>query len=115
MSDEPVNQLTRGEELYLLHLSRFEKDERSPEDFDLTITPRKRSTSAGEELWVVHCQRSQERNAEDNDESELETDISLNKKKKMKLGTPKQDAGLSPSRETRSSARRLRNRVVESP
>lgn len=98
---------TLGEELFLVHLNRFDKLERSPADFDHTTNPKEvvetiseattadataapeavasaiasstttkesaatttpatghsitknRSTSIGEELWEVHCRRTQ--------------------------------------------------------
>jgi hypothetical protein len=50
---------TPGEELYLVHLNRFNKLPRSENDFDHeTKEPRKRSFSAGEELWQIHLKRS---------------------------------------------------------
>jgi hypothetical protein len=53
------NKKTPGEELYLVHLSRFNKLPRSENDFDHeTKEPRKRSFSAGEELWQIHLKRS---------------------------------------------------------
>jgi hypothetical protein len=50
---------TLGEELFLVHLSRCQKDDESL-DYD-TPRPRSLSTSSavsrGEELWNVHCKR----------------------------------------------------------
>jgi len=68
MSDTSFNSAgeekrTVGEELYLIHLSRFSKEERSPDDYDhetspLTKIPGHKPT-LGEELWRIHCKRSQ--------------------------------------------------------
>ena len=50
---------TPGEELYLVHLSRYSKLPRSENDFDHEPKePRTRSLSAGEELWQIHLKRS---------------------------------------------------------
>jgi hypothetical protein len=76
---------TPGEELYLVHLSRFNKLPRSENDFDHeTKEPRKRSFSAGEELWQIHLKRSAGLDPaadEDKEPSTIPT-------KKIKVGTP---------------------------
>eukprot|EP01083_Nonionella_stella_P017809 49892_1 len=45
---------TIGEELWLVHLKRYQA---SPEDFDIVSPRRKRSKSIGEELYEVHLKR----------------------------------------------------------
>jgi len=47
--------VTPGEELYLVHLQRFHNTE-DGHDF---LPRKRRSSSAGEELWEIHRQRSQ--------------------------------------------------------
>jgi len=57
------NHRTTGEELYLVHLSRFANP--GPEDYDrdgefkANGKRKDRSLSLGEELWQIHCRRSQ--------------------------------------------------------
>ena len=78
-----ANEKTLGEELFLVHLSRFQKNEPSPEDFDryqeyypdnntgkksqkeslpryrFPLENTSRRMSVGEELWRIHCKRNQ--------------------------------------------------------
>jgi hypothetical protein len=76
---------TPGEELYLVHLSRFSKLPRSENDFDHeTKEPRKRSFSAGEELWQIHLKRS----AGLDPEADVDKEPSTIPTKKIKVGTP---------------------------
>lgn len=49
---------TIGEELYLVHLHRHEREAPSEDDFDRDAPPRERSRSIGEEMWDVHLKRS---------------------------------------------------------
>lgn len=54
-------EVTMGEELYLVHLKRVHDEPPSADDYDYappSPTSRKRSCSAGEELWNVHLKRS---------------------------------------------------------
>jgi hypothetical protein len=53
----PDDKPTKGEELFLIHLNRFNKKGPTEDDFDHE-KPRKRSRSVGEELWEVHIKRS---------------------------------------------------------
>jgi hypothetical protein len=53
-------QKTLGEELFLVHLDRFSKQQPSPDDFDREKSKQaSEATSAtvGEELWMLHCKR----------------------------------------------------------
>lgn len=52
-----TSKTTLGEELYRIHLQRFNKEERQPDDFDHEA-PHHAERTIGEELWRVHCQRS---------------------------------------------------------
>lgn len=81
MSEEEKK--TLGEELYLVHLERFNKEERSPEDFDLEAKPKPREITPGEELWLVHCKRTAGVQLEEDCEQEPAND-NKNKKKKAK-------------------------------
>ncbi|GKY92637.1 hypothetical protein MPSEU_000233800 [Mayamaea pseudoterrestris] len=67
--DKPTK--TKGEELFLVHLTRYQQP--SPEDFDRdgegSCSRKERSMSAGEELWEIHCRRSRNR-AEEEEEDE---------------------------------------------
>jgi len=47
---------TAGEELWLIHLKRFQP---TSEDFDMILPKRKRSKSIGQELFEVHLTRCQ--------------------------------------------------------
>mmetsp|Transcript_10406 Transcript_10406/g.22945 ORF Transcript_10406/g.22945 Transcript_10406/m.22945 type:complete len:136 (-) Transcript_10406:344-751(-) len=75
--DKDDDRKTVGEELFLVHLSRF--SERSPDDYDRE-KPAHRSIerSVGEELWQVHCQRmkgvefEEDRGEEDDSSSNVE-------------------------------------------
>lgn len=76
---------TPGEELYLVHLNRFNKLERSANDFDHeTKEPRKRTLSAGEELWQIHLKRSAGQDLEKDEDKEPPTIAT----KRLKVGRP---------------------------
>jgi hypothetical protein len=89
MTEETIivdDKKTPGEELYLVHLSRFSKLPRSENDFDHeTKEPRKRSFSAGEELWQIHLKRSAGLDPEA-DEDKEPTIATVTKK--LKVGRP---------------------------
>ena len=105
MSEAADDKRTVGEELFLVHLSRYNATGPSGEDFDheeKEPEPRERSMSVGEELWRVHCKRNQGVESEE-DKSEDEVPA---KKAKVTKGTP-------PRKKTSSRTINLRNRVVK--
>jgi hypothetical protein len=98
---------TLGEELYLVHLSRFNKLERSETDFDHEDKePRKRSLSAGEELWNVHLKRSAGLDLEGDEDKEPST---IETTKKLKVEKPVVTKKIS------AHVIHLRNRDVKIP
>ena len=59
MSETPTNRKrTVGEELFLIHLSRFKEATEADYDHE-DRPPRKPAMTVGEELWRIHCKRSQ--------------------------------------------------------
>lgn len=97
---------TLGEELFLVHLSRFNKKEPSEDDFDHDYpVPRKRTMSAGDELWQVHLKRSTGTEV-DNDEEETDAN------KRLKVNEKKTQA---PTRKRSTRVISLRNRKVKVP
>jgi hypothetical protein len=99
---------TIGEQLYLVHLNRFNKLERNADDFDheeTTKEPRGRSFSAGEELWQVHLRRSAGLEPDDDKEEDAIA-------KRARVGTPE-----SKTHKKRKSTRviHLRNRNIKVP
>jgi hypothetical protein len=104
---------TPGEELYLVHLSRYHP---SPEDFDHDgPTKRERSMSAGEELWELHCRRSNGRASEYEDEDFGATSSSTDSLTKRR--TTKQSGGKPVKKASVLQKRKLslRNREVVVP
>ena len=62
MNETDNDKKTIGEELYLVHLERFTKEERSSDDFDHEVSSSNKKLNKptpGEELWLVHCKRSE--------------------------------------------------------
>jgi hypothetical protein len=105
---------TLGEELYLVHLSRFNKLERSETDYDHEAKePRKRSLSAGEELWQVHLKRSAGLDLEADEDKEPST---IGTKKKLKVETPVTKKSPTPiAKKGPTRVIHLRNRNVKIP
>jgi hypothetical protein len=97
---------TPGEELYLVHLSRFSKLPRSENDFDHeTKEPRKRTFSAGEELWQIHLKRS----AGLDPEADEDKEPTILTAKKLKVGRP------ATKKNAKLRVIHLRNRNVKIP
>ena len=62
---------TVGEELFLVHLSRFAREERDPNDFDREAIHTVTGKTVGEELWEIHCKRMQGLDDEEDTEDYL--------------------------------------------
>jgi hypothetical protein len=106
MTQEASEDLKRtlGEELYLIHLSRFNKLERSGNDYDHeTKEPRKRSFSAGEELWQVHLKRS------------VGLDLEADEEKEPTIPTKRTKVGTPVTKKIPTRVMHLRNRNVKIP
>jgi hypothetical protein len=105
-NDKTTQERTRGEELFLVHLSRFNKEKRSETDFDHeTKEPRTRTMSAGEELWQVHLKRSAGLEQEGDEDKDNEPVVEKKKRTKvLKEASVKRDTG---------HVIHLRNRDVE--
>ena len=116
--DKTTTTRTRGEELYLVHLTRYEP---SPDDFDVDgiRKNRPRSMSAGEELWDIHCRRSRNRieeeeekededDKQDDDKIQAEAEPEPTPKKRRTTTTAADSAVTRPIKAIRS----LRNREI---
>jgi predicted ribonuclease toxin of YeeF-YezG toxin-antitoxin module len=124
-SGEEKTARTTGEELFLVHLSRYKQPLPDDYDRDGAITKKERSMSAGEELWEIHCRRSQGRAAEEEEESKeqvdddpVAADVSTTKKRRTTEGsvqtvpTPvKEEAATNATKKLRNLS--LRNREIE--
>ena len=109
MSEAPAGK-TVGEELFLVHLSRFGKEEPREGDLDLDVKQKAHNhtgMSVGEELWRVHCKRS---NGVEFESDEDPAQDAPTKKKAKKVTKAVASAKESPST---TKVIHLRNRNVE--
>lgn len=120
-----------GEELFLVHLNRFDQEERSPDDFDRdevnggsSPCQRERSLSRGEELWHVHCKRMEQSEPDydedvDTNAATAAASTTTTTPPKLKRGAIKNKGNRMKRAErphkVRSRILQLRNRDVEIP
>jgi hypothetical protein len=106
----PKHPTTVGEELFLVHLDRFDQLPRSPDDFDREHSSKQGGTTVGEELWSLHCKRSHNRQWEEHEEEETSASTIRDTTSSDNQG----HVGKKPRTPDRKGRTiELRNRVVE--
>jgi len=105
-----------GEELYLVHLSRFGNEEPDPEDYDreVEVLEKKKEEqeghlTAGEQLWLVHCKRKQ--GCDDEDEDDEDEDCGEEEGKKMRASEEPVEAGKEGEAPTKKKAKAIASAV----